>query len=306
MKPDETEFGRPCPQCGALCEDSYCYICEVDFSVRREPRDEDAFEHMQSGWKRNAGDGFSEPGSLTDPDYRPQPPKSDANRKEKKRKEKPPRSEPDPSTQPRPRSRKSHLLQFPEKSIPELLEMYRGGGGHSPETRSADAAPTSLPTQNTEPAEFPPEQAPKSHASTDIARESPPISDAIEPIAPDASIPHLTSLHHEVLDKMSEEELCAHLTRIKTMSEQPVTWKEEPAKELSPSYSQPPPPEAPLKTPSSSLAPTFFALWALITASAYERKTPFLAAVIVSAMLSAFLSVFVSTLIDWIRGIHRK
>lgn len=52
-----------------------------------------------------------------------------------------------------------------------------------------------------------------------------------DPLAADAPILHWLSLAHVPLDKMSDEELHAHLTKIKTMSQQPVTLKAEIAKE---------------------------------------------------------------------------
>ena len=290
MKRNQTDLRDECPKCGANAyQGGYCFRCGTYRPSKHNERDEelDVAAFVERGFAQRVNyaddEALLDTDDLDNPNRRPRPQRTDgtSGRKPKKQ-DTHPRSQPEPAKPPAPRVKRSHLLQHPELSIPELIEMYnRGRGGHSVEQPRTDSAP--------------PTCTPQSSAAVDPSVEPPPKLDSSIQITPEAPPPPVhvleTARKSESLSPFYPYDIAQQPAAI------PVSSPKVP--EIDSSKKQP---TFPTKAPRRIFGPAFFISWILITVAAVGYGNSIGPSIITSAYL-AFVASFV---IDWIAGLLRR
>jgi hypothetical protein len=155
MNRNQTDLRDECPKCGANCyQGGYCFRCGTYRPSKHNERDEelDAAAFVEGGFAHRVS--YADDEALLDSDdldipnrkHRPQRTDDTPKRKPKKQ-DIHPRPQPEPGKPPAPRVKRSHLLQRPDLSIPELIELYnrREDGPAIEQLRTDSAHPPCVP-----------------------------------------------------------------------------------------------------------------------------------------------------------------
>ena len=173
MNRNETGVADPCPKCGAYSyRGGNCFRCGTyrPTKPRSDDDDLDAAAFMEGTFEQRLRTLDGDPPPVAHFTIRDFP--SD---RSPKRETPTPRPPPEPAKPPSPRVKHSHLLQHPELSIPELIEMYnRGRGEHPVEQPRTDSAPPPCTPQSSAAVDPSLEPLPQPDPSIQITPEPPP------------------------------------------------------------------------------------------------------------------------------------
>ena len=173
MTRNETDLGDECPKCRALSyKGGYCFGCGTYRPTKPHSDDDDldAAAFMEGTFEERSRTLAGDPPGVAHFTIRDFP--SD---RSPKRETPTPTPPPEPAKPPTPRVKPSHLLQHPELSIPQLIEMYnRGRGEHPVEQPRTDSVPPPCTPQSSAAVDPSLEPPPQPDPSIQITREPPP------------------------------------------------------------------------------------------------------------------------------------
>ena len=183
LKRKQTDLGDMCAKCGAISYiGGYCFGCGTYRPSVQSERDEDSDIYADDEALLNTDD-------VDDLKCRPTPQGTDgASERHLKKKDLPPNHQPDPGNPTAPRVKRSHLLQRPDLSIPESIDLYnrRADGPAIEQLRTDYASPPCTP---------------QSSATVDPSLERPPKQESSIQIKPEPA-----SASMDVLENRRESE----------------------------------------------------------------------------------------------------
>lgn len=278
MERNESDLRDECSKCGATSyQGGYCFRCGTYRPSKHNFRDEelDAACFMEGDFaqrmrifydEQDAPGEFAEPDSLTDPNYRPSPPLRDEKPRKHKRSEE--RSEPPPPPSPKP----PLLLERPELTIQEKIEMYnRRGDGTSVGPGQRDPSPSPSAPQNVQPFVQLPKPKVLAQPTPETFSATTPTSDAPGEAS---SLSHFYP--YDIVPKPAETVLNSSKTTAKDSSTHSSSLAAEASRSI--------------------FASAFLISWILVTAGAVIFGNE----IVPSVIVSAGFSVVISLVIDWI------